>query len=146
MPLSQWHYCHHQCKGIVADITIALLPSLRWRYHQHCMGTVAFVAPVLSSLLRWPLCPHIAWVSSLPLHQCCCPCWAGMFAPLHWCHCPCHAVIVALGALSLVPSSCRPFYPCCVCVVQLICRRLSPRWAGMYLAVETRETTPQKMA
>ncbi len=141
LPLSSWCHCPCPChSGIVAIVNVqAPLPLSWWCCCPCCAGAIAnitgiiaLVVPASLLLLRWPLCPHVAWASSPPLHRRCCPHQAGLFALLHWCCCPCHADVVALSVVALAPLLCRPLCPCCACVVQLICRPLHPRWAGMY--------------
>ncbi len=142
--LSSWGlHPHHngivancQCAGIFAVVEMVSSPSLLWCHCLHCTSVAALVTLALSSLLCWPICPHIAWVSSPSLPRRCCLRWAGVFAPLRWCHCPCHAGVIALSAWALAPLLHRPLCSCCVCIVQSICRRLHPRWAGMYYAAD----------
>ncbi len=134
LPSSSWWHCPCH-KGIIAIVDVqASLPLPQWCCCPHCTGAIANITRGLLSLLHWRCCPYHNDLFSLTSHGHCHRCCTGIIAPIELaclCHC---AGVVALVMLLLLPSvrwhfcPCQvgPLCPCCVCIMQSICRRLCP--------------------
>ncbi len=103
-PLSQWHHHRRQCAGILAIVTMALLPSLHWRHCQDCMGIVLPLLPLRCS----PYCADLfALMPHWRHHRHC----TGVVAPVNLACLSCCASVVALVTLALSPTVRWHYHP-----------------------------------
>jgi hypothetical protein len=129
---SCWHPCTH-CAVIIANLALALLPTLRWPLPPHCAG-------ITPSITNWHLPNHNAVATCLCAWRCC-----RGHRPCPWPHCctrHCYTVIwpfmVRLmqlwclcwrcaGMLASIVLASLPTLHCCCCrhwagIINLVAR------------------------